>query len=83
MPFGSGNSITEGGACGWYTETNLEKEAQEKKAEQEVTVSLFSMPQYSVCHTVIVFGGILVLYLQFSYLYTELYFIVLYTYSVM
>ena len=40
----------------------MEKEAQEEKAEQEVTVSLLSMPQYILCYTVIVFGGILVLY---------------------
>ena len=42
--------------------TGLEKETKEKKAEQKVTNSLLSMPQCSVCHTVTVFGGILVLY---------------------
>ena len=82
MPFGSGNSITEGGACGWYSETSLEEEAQEEKAEQEVTNSLLSMPQYILCHTVTVFGWYTSTVLVVGCLYIMLYFIVPGTYSV-
>ena len=83
MPFGNGCSITEGcGACGWHSQSNLEEESQEEKEEQKVTDILFSMPQYSVCYTVTVFGWYTSTVLIVGYLYTVLYFIVPGTYSV-